>query len=218
MNSYEPFSLADESGNSARNGAEEPPRGDTDENPRGIGVWALVLEDFRTHDRNPFEPGFWAVATHRFGNWRMGLRPRFVRAPFTIGYRFLHTSINWLWGIDLGYTVKVGRRVRLWHHGGMVLSARSIGDDVHIRHNTTMGIARRSETTKRPTIENGVDIGVGACILGDVTVGHDSVVGANAVVVTSFPPHSTIAGVPAKAVAKSGRPQEGTNGKASRFG
>ena len=213
MDPSESFSLTNGSGGSARSAADALPRGDTDENPKGIGVWALVLEDFRTHDRNPFEPGFWALATHRFGNWRMGLRPRFVRAPFTIGYRLAHTWVNWLWGIDLGYTVKVGRRVRLWHHGGMVLSARSIGDDVHIRHNTTMGIARRTELTKRPTIESGVDIGVGACIVGDVTVGHDSVVGANAVVVTSFPPHSTIAGVPAKAVTTSRRHKEATNGK-----
>jgi serine O-acetyltransferase len=69
-----------------------------------------------------------------------------------------------------------------------------------------MGIARRSENAKRPTIENGVDIGVGACILGDVTIGHDSVVGANAVVVSSFAPHSRIAGVPARALPQSGPP------------
>jgi serine O-acetyltransferase len=176
------------------------PGGASNENPSGIGLWSLWAEDFRTHDRNLLEPGFWAVAVHRFGNWRMGIRPKAVRAPLSVAYKVSHLAINWVWGIDLGYTVKVGRRVRLWHHGGMVLTARSIGDDVHIRHNTTMGIARRSELTKRPTIENGVDIGVGACILGDVTIGHDSVVGANAVVVSSFAPHSRIAGVPARAL------------------
>src|SRR5712671_1138549 len=141
MNSYEPFSLANESGNSARNGAEEPPRGDTDENPRGIGVWALVLEDFRTHDRNCFEQGFWAVATHRFGNWRMGL-PKFLRFPFTIWYRLQYRWVEWTCGISLPYTVLLGRRVRIWHHSGMVLHAESIGDDVHIRQNTTFGVAR----------------------------------------------------------------------------
>jgi serine O-acetyltransferase len=128
------------------------------------------------------------------------------------------TWVNWLWGIDLGYTVKLGRRVRIWHHGGMVLSARSIGDDVHIRHNTTMGIARRSEVAKRPTIESGVDIGVGACILGDVTVGHDSVIGANAVVVTSFPPHSKIAGVPARAITKKAHAENGSTHPRSYHG
>jgi serine O-acetyltransferase len=189
----------------------EVPRGDANQNPDDAGLFELWREDFRTHDRNPLEPGFWAVAVHRFGNWRMGIKPKLVRAPFSVAYKVASTSINWLWGIDLGYTVKLGRRVRLWHHGGMVLSARSIGDDVHIRHNTTMGIARRTETTKRPIIGNGVDIGVGACILGDVTIGNDSVIGANAVVVTSFPPHSRIAGVPARAIAKNGEAQNGSS-------
>ncbi len=194
------------------------PRGDTNTNPEDIGLAELLLEDFRTHDKSLLEPGFWAIAVHRFGNWRMGLRPKVVRAPFSVAYKVASTSINWLWGIDLGYTVKLGRRVRIWHHGGMVLSARSIGDDVHIRHNTTMGIARRSEIWKRPTIESGVDIGVGACILGDVTVGHDSIVGANAVVVTSFPPHSRIAGVPARAIAKGRGKENGTTHPRSYHG
>jgi serine O-acetyltransferase len=211
-----PSELSTGHGAPRRDPEDALPRGDADANPSDIGFIALLGEDFRTHDRNPFEPGFWALATHRFGNWRMRVHPKILRAPFSIGYRVAHTWINWLWGIDLGYTVKVGRRVRLWHHGGMVLSARSIGDDVHIRHNTTMGIARRSELTKRPTIESGVDIGVGACILGNVTVGHDSVIGANAVVITSFPPHSTIAGVPAKALGKAKHPH-GTNGTTARF-
>ena len=184
-------------------------RGDTNANPEGVGLVELVLEDFRTHDSRLLEPGFLAVAVHRFGNWRMGVAPKILRAPLSLAYKVASTSVNWLFGIDLGYTVKLGRRVRLWHHGGMVLSARAIGDDVHIRHNTTMGIAQRNENDKRPTIESGVDIGVGACILGDVTVGHDSIVGANAVVVTSFPPHSLVAGVPARAI---GKRQETENG------
>src|SRR5262249_36788801 len=104
------------------------PRGDTNTNPDGKGLVELVLEDFRTHDRSLLEPGFWAVAVHRFGNWRMSIKPKALRAPFSAAYKVVSTSINWLWGIDLGYTVKLGRRVRIWHHGGVVLSARSIGD------------------------------------------------------------------------------------------
>jgi serine O-acetyltransferase len=186
----------------SRRAIEGLPRGDRNVNPPGIGLLELLAEDFRTHDSDPLEPGFWAVAVHRFGNWRMGIRPKAIRTPLSIAYKVASRSINWMWGIDLGYTVKLGRRVRIWHHGGIVLSARSIGDDVHIRHNTTMGVARRSEITKRPTVESGVDIGVGACILGDVTIGHDSVVGANAVVVSSFPPHSRIGGIPARSIQK----------------
>ena len=176
------------------------PRGDKNENPPGIGLLSLLAEDFRTYEKNPLEPGFWAVAVHRFGNWRMGIKPRLLRAPCTLVYRTLATSVNLGFGIKLDYTVKLGRRVRIWHHGGMVLGARSIGDDVHIRQNTTFGIARRTQTNAKPVIGDRCDIGCGAAILGQVVVGHDSVIGANAVVVQDVPAHSLVVGVPGKIV------------------
>ena len=103
------------------------------------------------------------------------------------------------------YTAKLGRRVRLWHHGGMVLGARSIGDDVHIRQNTTFGAAAAAQP-RAPVIEDRVDVGCGACILGDVRVGHDSVIGANAVVIEDVPPYSLAVGVPARVVKRLGAP------------
>ena len=56
------------------------PRGDRNLNPRGLGLVALVFEDYRTHDRKLLEPGFVAIAVHRFGNARMDIRSRFLRA------------------------------------------------------------------------------------------------------------------------------------------
>src|SRR5712672_1646999 len=82
---------------------DDLPEGSTNANPEGIALVDLLKEEFRTHDRNPFEPGFWALAAHRFGNWRMDIRPRLVRAPFSVAYKAAYTAINWLWGIDLGY-------------------------------------------------------------------------------------------------------------------
>ena len=172
-------------------------RGERNCNPPGIGFWGLLLEDLATHDGRIFEQGFWAVAAHRFGNWRMGL-PKPLRMPCTLLYRMLFKWVEWTCGITLPYTVRLGRRVRVWHHGGMVLHARSIGDDVHIRQNTTFGIARRDRPHELPTIEDRVDIGCGAAILGNITVGHDSVIGANAVVLSDVPPGSVAVGVPAR--------------------
>ena len=121
-------------------------------------------------------------------NWRMSIRPKLLRAPVSMGVKVLTWVVELIGGIHLPYTVKLGRRVRIWHHGGIVLHARSIGDDVHIRHCTTFGIANRDQLRAIPIIEDRVDIGCGACILGNVTVGHDSLIGANAVVISDIPP------------------------------
>ena len=176
-------------------------RGERNMNPPGVGLLALLREDLRTHDGKILEQGFWAVGVHRFGNWRMGL-PKILRAPCTLLYRFLARWVEWTCGITLPYTVRLGRRVRIWHHGGMILHAASIGDDVHIRQNTTFGIARRDRLHELPTIEDRVDIGCGVAILGNVTVGRDSVIGANAVVLKDVPPNSLAVGVPAKVLAR----------------
>ncbi|MDB5330490.1 MAG: hypothetical protein JWP03_1641 [Phycisphaerales bacterium] len=182
-------------------------------NPPGVGLWALLREDLATHGGNCFEQGFWAVATHRLGNWRMGL-PKLVRSPFTLLYRFLFRWVQWTCGITLPYTVKLGRRVHIWHHGGMVLHAHAIGDDVHIRQNTTFGISRKDRLHELPTIEDRVDIGCGAVLLGNITIGHDSAIGANAVVLKDVPPNSVAVGVPARVVkgkepgARSQKPEE----------
>jgi N-acetylglucosaminyl-diphospho-decaprenol L-rhamnosyltransferase len=176
------------------------PAGASNENPEGVSLLALLAEDFRTHDRNWTEPGFWAVALHRLGNARMGVRKKLLRAPLSAAYHAAFTGVTWLWGIDLSYTVKLGRRVRIWHHGGIVLSARSIGDDVHIRHNTTLGVVRRDEDDKKPIIGDRVDIGVGSCVLGAVTVGSDAIIGANSVVVRDVPAGCTVVGAPARPV------------------
>jgi serine O-acetyltransferase len=175
-------------------------------NPAGMSLLALLREDYATHGRNPFDQGFWALAVHRFGNWRMGVRPRLLRPPLSILYNILHKLSEWLGGIDLRYTVKVGRRVRLWHHGGMILEALEIGDDVHIRQNTTFGLKQHGDARwLKPVICNGCQIGAGAVVVGAVVIGEGSTVGANVVLAQDLPPRC-IATVPAPRI----RPLGGT--------
>jgi len=172
-------------------------RGDRDQNPPGLSLWALLREDLRTHE-SPFTPGFLALAVNRFGNWRMGL-PRVLRAPLRWVYGFLYLCALWLARIELPYIVKVGRRVRIWHNGGCVLGALYIGDDVQIRHNVTLGLAHHgAPLSSLPLIEERVLIGAGACILGPITIGHDSIIAANAVVTRDVPPYSLVGGIPGK--------------------
>lgn len=183
-------------------------RGERDGNPPGIGLLALLREDLRTHDGRILEQGFWAVAVHRLGNWRMGL-PKPLRAPMTLLYRFGYRWVEWTCGISLPYTVGLGRRVRIWHHSGMVLHARAIGDEAQIRQNTTFGLRDPARPWEIPTIGRGVDIGCGACILGDVTLGDGSRVGANAVVLADVPPGATAVGVPARILPPRDRDHDG---------
>ena len=141
--------------------------GATNRNPTGVGLFALLREDLRTH-QSLFAQGFWAVAVNRFGNWRMDVRPRLLRAPLSLLYKIAYRVSHWTTRIELPYIVRVGRRVRIWHHGGCVLGARSIGDDVQIRHNVTFGLAGHGDPIEAiPTIEERVLVGAGAAVRSD---------------------------------------------------
>jgi len=170
--------------------------GDTNENPRGIGLGALVAEDFRTNGSRLTSPGFWALAVHRFGNWRMGVRSKPLRAPLTLVYDVAYRGVLNFWGIDMPYNVKVGRRLRIDHHGALLMGAREIGDDVHVRHHATLGLRRLNDTVF-PTIGNRVEIGPGACITGNVHVGDDAIVCGNSVLLRDVAPGRVVAGAPA---------------------
>lgn len=139
----------------------------------------------------------------------MSVRPRLVRAPLSLLYKTMFKLAEVLCGIKLSYNVKVGRRLRIEHFGGMVLGARSIGDDVTIRQNTTLGIASPSDLNAKPMIGDRVDIGAGVCILGNISIGADAVIGANAVVISDVPAGGVAVGIPARIV-KVREPREST--------
>jgi len=183
-------------GSSARGRRHDVRIGDTNENPGGIGLGALIAEDFRTNGSRLTSPGFWALAVHRFGNWRMGIRSKPLRAPLTLVYDAAYRGVLNLWGIDMPYNVKVGRRLRIDHHGALLMGAREIGDDVHVRHHATLGLRRLNDTVF-PTIGNRVEIGPGACITGNIHVGDDAIVCGNSVLLRDVAPGRVVAGAPA---------------------
>ena len=177
---------------------DERPQSDIDlgrrnMNPPARSLLELIREDLTTHDGEWMSEGFLALAVHRYGNWRMSIRPRLLRAPFSAVYHLLQKLVHLYCGIELHYTVQLGRRVRIWHRGGMTLSAIRIGDDTHLRQNTTMGVRRRGDPRwLRPSIGSRCDIGVGAVIVGGITIGDDCVIGANVVIAEDVPPGSIV--------------------------
>lgn len=183
--------------NQPRHG-DPAPAGDRNRNPRDLGLFALIREDLRTHDNKLLEPGFAALLVHRLANARWQLRSKAARLPMTVLCRLGYTWVDLVLGIEIPYSTKVGRRVRIWHHGGIVLGARAIGDDVQIRQNTTFGVLHMGDEAGVPIIGDRVELGAGACVAGPVTVGDDSVVGPNSLVIRDLPPKSVVMGVPAR--------------------
>jgi serine O-acetyltransferase len=159
-----------------------------------------LREDWVTYDRDISRQGLWAMAIYRFGRWRYGVRPRIVRAPLSLIYKILFKCVQILTGIELPCEAQVGKRFRIDHFGGIIISGDSVfGDDVVIRNGVTVGL-RRVGMRGSPVIGNRVDIGAGAKLLGSIHVGDDARIGANAVVLKDVPPHATAVGVPARII------------------
>lgn len=158
----------------------------------------LIAEDYRAHGRDWTKPGFRAVAVHRFGVWRMSVHPKILRAPLSIVYRAAFRRCRNVYGIELPYSVELGRRVVFEHQGGIVVHGNCrIGDDTIIRQNCTLGIRRLDDPFGAPIVGRNVSIGAGAAILGRISIGDDTQIGANAVVLEDVPARSLAAGIPA---------------------
>jgi serine O-acetyltransferase len=168
-----------------------------------ITLFKLIKEDFLNVKRNDpalhstFElffnyPGLWAMFFYRISHslYNLGLRflPRFISA---IGL-FLTT-------IDIHPAAKLGRRVFIDHGVGVVIGETVIiGDDVLIYQQVTLGGVSISKGKRHPTLENNVVIGAGAKVLGNITIGENSKVGANSFVNKDVPENSTAVGIPAR--------------------
>jgi serine acetyltransferase len=167
----------------------------------GVGLIAQIADDWRTNGRDWTRPGFQALAVHRFGNWRMRIEPRIVRAPFSLLYRALFDGVRNFYGIELPYTAKVGKSVIIEHQGGIVIhGGADIGDGCVLRQGVTVGNRTLDRPFDAPRLGARVNVGAGAKILGSVAIGDDAQIGANAVVLTDVPAGSLAAGVPALVV------------------
>jgi len=167
--------------------------------PRWRDLLVLVQEDWRAHGRDWTRPGFRALAVHRFGVWRARLPSRLLRAPLTLLYRALFRRCRNVYGIELPFSVHVGRGVVIEHQGGIVIHGDSwIGDDCIIRQGCTLGLRRMDDLRAAPRLERGVQLGAGAVVLGRVRIGEGAVIGANAVVLDDIPPGAVALGIPAQ--------------------
>ena len=168
-------------------------------NNKSLGLWQQIKEDWTAHGKDWTKPGFRAVAVQRFGVWRMKLKPKLLRIPFSMIYKSLYRKVRNSYGIDLPYTVKLGRRVIIEHQSCIIIHGYStIGDDCVIRQGVTIGNRYLNSPLDTPKLGTKVNVGAGAKILGKITIGDRVNIGANAVVLNNIPADNTAVGIPAK--------------------
>jgi serine O-acetyltransferase len=141
-------------------------------------------------------PGLHAIWAHRLSHrlWTMGLK---------LAARWLSQIMRGLTGIEIHPGAKIGRKLFIDHGMGVVIGETAeVGDCVTVYHDVTLGGTSLEKTKRHPTIEDHVVIGAGAKVLGAITVGAHTRIGANAVVVKSAPPNSVVVGVPGQIVVR----------------
>jgi serine O-acetyltransferase len=139
-------------------------------------------------------PGFHAVMWHRLAH-------RLYRARFYLLARMVSAHARFVTGIEIHPGATIGRRFFIDHGMGVVIGETTeIGDDVLLYQNVTLGGTGGEKGKRHPTLGNHVVVGAGAKILGNITIGDYSKIGAGSVVVHPVPDHSTVIGIPGRVV------------------
>jgi serine O-acetyltransferase len=142
-------------------------------------------------------PGLHALWGHRLAHalWRRGFR---------LPARWLSQMVRGLTGIEIHPGAQIGSGLFIDHGMGVVIGETAeVGCNVTLYHGVTLGGTTLAHGKRHPTLEDNVVVGAGAKVLGAIVVGHDSRIGANAVVVKPVPANSVVVGVPGQVVVRS---------------
>jgi len=161
-----------------------------------------------TYERDPachrylqplmFFKGFQAVQAYRVGHWL------WTEGRKDLAY-FFQMRVSEQFGVDIHPACRVGKGLFLDHAHSVVFGETAVvGDNVSILHSVTLGGTGKEDEDRHPKIGDGVLIGAGAKVLGNIRVGCCSRIAAGSVVLSEVPPDTTVAGVPAKIVGKAG--------------
>ncbi len=143
-------------------------------------------------------PGLHAIWWHRFTHW-LWIHNRYGVA------RWLSQITRFLTGIEIHPGATIGGRFFIDHGMGVVIGETTIiGNDVTLYQGVTLGGTGKERGKRHPTLDDCVVVGVGAAVLGDITIGEGSRVGGGAVVVNDVPPNCTVVGIPGRIVVREG--------------
>lgn len=177
------------------------------QNETKISLWHTICEDFRiVRQRDPAlnrtielffnYPGLIALVHYRIANV-------LHRAGFKVLARIMMGLTGFITNVDIHPAASIGRRVFIDHACGVVIGETAeIGNDVMIYQGVTLGGTSLHKVKRHPTIKDGVVIGAGAKILGNITIGTNAKIGANSVVIKDVPNECTAVGIPARVIVK----------------
>jgi serine O-acetyltransferase len=140
--------------------------------------------------------GFQAIQVHRLAHFLWSTDRRDLAL-------FIQSRNSEVFGVDIHPACTIGKGIMLDHATGIVIGETSvIEDDVSILQSVTLGGTGNEQGDRHPKIRTGVMISAGAKVLGNIEIGVGAKIGAGSVVLNDVPPHTTVVGVPAKAVGK----------------
>lgn len=145
-----------------------------------------------------FFKGFQAVQAYRIAHWL------WTTGREDLSY-FVQMRVSEIFGVDIHPAARLGKGIMIDHAHSIVIGETAVvGDNVSMLHSVTLGGTGKEEEERHPKIGNGVLIGAGAKVLGNIKIGHCSRIAAGSVVLAEVPPCKTVAGVPAKIVGEAG--------------
>ncbi len=152
-----------------------------------------------------FFKGYQAVQAYRIGHWLWSQGRR------DLAY-FVQMRVSEVYGVDIHPGARIGKGLMIDHAHSIVIGETAVvGDNVSMLHSVTLGGTGKDDGDRHPKIEDGVLIGAGAKVLGNITIGHCSRIAAGSVVLKDIPPCVTVAGVPARVVGEAGCAQPAIN-------
>ncbi|MEW8954979.1 serine O-acetyltransferase EpsC [Clostridium sp.] len=142
-------------------------------------------------------PSLHAIINYRVSNF-------FYKRKLYFLARLISQTGRFITGIEIHPGATIGKRLFIDHGMGVVIGETAeIGDDVTIYHGVTLGGTGKDKGKRHPTVEDGAIIGAGAKILGPITIGKNSKIGSNSVVLQNVPSYATAVGIPARIIYKS---------------
>ncbi len=144
-------------------------------------------------------PGVHALVLHRLAH-------RLWRAGWPVTARFVSHVSRFLTGIEIHPAARLGRGVFIDHGMGVVIGETAeVGENVTLYQGVTLGGTSLKREKRHPTLERNVVVGTGAAVMGAITVGEGTRIGAGSVVVKDVPPNSVVVGVPGKVISRDGK-------------